>query len=108
MAPIGSRTRCGDVVELARSQGLLTAGQDADGGWALWEACIDAGLGQSFILTLVTSDAETKTATERPCREYEMLADVIGSWDDDWNILIIRRTQLYPLISAGVRVFTFL
>ena len=38
---------------------------------------------------------------ERPIRNFEMLSDVCGSWNADKtvNLLVIKRTQLAPLLS---------
>lgn len=36
-------------------------------------------------------------------REFELLADVIKSWNEDANSLVIRRSTLWPVLSAAVR-----
>ncbi|KAM0793335.1 hypothetical protein ACM66B_000791 [Microbotryomycetes sp. NB124-2] len=82
---VSSATTCADVVTIAKKQGLLTFGSDAEGGFSLWEICRVLGV-------------------ERPIREYEFVADVVKSWDHDTNILIIKRTTLWPLLSASLRI----
>ncbi|KAK4055325.1 hypothetical protein OIV83_000608 [Microbotryomycetes sp. JL201] len=82
---VSSATTCSDIVAIAKKQGLLTFGSDNEGGFSLWELCRVLGL-------------------ERPIREYEFVADVIKSWDHDTNILIIKRTTLWPLLSASLRI----
>ncbi len=73
-----------EVVDGARAQGQLTSGTDAQGGFALWEICRSLGV-------------------ERPLREFEVLADVVKSWDGEANILIIRRTPLWPILASSLR-----
>ncbi|KAK4050502.1 hypothetical protein OIO90_005085 [Microbotryomycetes sp. JL221] len=82
---VSAATTCGDVVMTAKKQGLLTFGVDIDGGFSLWEICRVLGV-------------------ERPIREYEFVSDIIKSWDHDTNILIIKRTPLWPLLSASLRI----
>lgn len=38
---------------------------------------------------------------ERPIREYEFISDVLKSWEHE-NILLVKRTPLWPLLSAHV------
>ncbi|KAM0749434.1 hypothetical protein T439DRAFT_290783 [Meredithblackwellia eburnea MCA 4105] len=73
-------TKCGEIVSGAKTQGALIAGKDEDGGWALFEICRSLGL-------------------ERPIREAELLEDVVKSWHGEANILIIRRTPLWPVLA---------
>ncbi|SCV68545.1 BQ2448_666 [Microbotryum intermedium] len=69
----GPMTACGEIVETARCQGLLNSGSDMEGGFSLWEICKQLGL-------------------ERPIREYELVSDVLKTWEHESNYLCIRRT----------------
>ncbi|KAI5480006.1 pleckstrin-like domain-containing protein [Pseudohyphozyma bogoriensis] len=84
VASATATTRCGDIVAMAKARGVLMFGTEAEGGFALWEICRSLGV-------------------ERPIREYEFLTDVLKTWDHDSNILLIRRTPLWPVLSAHLR-----
>ncbi|KAM0748719.1 hypothetical protein T439DRAFT_291712 [Meredithblackwellia eburnea MCA 4105] len=85
LATVTPQTRVGEVIGMARAQGLLNGGRDEEGGWALFEIFRSMGL-------------------ERPVREYELLDDVFRSWNGEANILIIRRTPLYSVLGAQSRL----
>jgi hypothetical protein len=55
-----------------------------------------------FLVLLRPADWQDSVCAERPIREYELLAEIVKSWDHDSNILIIRRTTLWPLLSSHV------
>ncbi|KDE05435.1 hypothetical protein MVLG_04230 [Microbotryum lychnidis-dioicae p1A1 Lamole] len=80
----GPMTACGEIVETARCQGLLASGSDMEGGFSLWEVCKQLGL-------------------ERPVREYELVTDVLKTWEHESNYLCIRRSTLWPLLSPSLR-----
>ncbi|SCZ90547.1 BZ3500_MvSof-1268-A1-R1_Chr1-3g02056 [Microbotryum saponariae] len=73
----GPMTACGEIVETARCQGLLASGSDMEGGFSLWEVCKQLGL-------------------ERPIREYELVADVLKTWEHESNYLCLRPQPLVP------------
>ncbi|BGP21774.1 pleckstrin-like domain-containing protein [Rhodotorula toruloides] len=83
---ISDKTLAGEVVSLGKAKGALskTATNEA-GGWALWEAWRSTGL-------------------ERPIREYELVCDVLKSWDQESNALFFRRTTMWPVLSAHARI----
>jgi len=81
---VSATTVVREVVEGARAQGLLSSGSDAQGGFALWEICRALGV-------------------ERPLREFEVVADVVKSWDGEANILIIKRSFLWPVLASSLR-----
>ncbi|KPV78562.1 uncharacterized protein RHOBADRAFT_51016 [Rhodotorula graminis WP1] len=83
---VTDKTLAGEVVAFAKAKGALardTPGA-AEGGWALWEAWRTMGI-------------------ERPVREYELVADVTRSWDQEGNALFFRRTTMWPILSAHAR-----
>ncbi|BGP36851.1 hypothetical protein JCM10449v2_000753 [Rhodotorula kratochvilovae] len=83
---VTDKTLAGEVVAFAKGKGALakeTPGA-AEGGWALWEAWRTTGI-------------------ERPIREYEFVADVTKSWDQEGNALFFRRTTMWPILSAHAR-----
>ncbi|KAK4332461.1 LOW QUALITY PROTEIN: Metal homeostatis protein BSD2, partial [Rhodotorula toruloides] len=81
---ISDKTLAGEVVSLGKAKGALsktTANDASEGGWALWESWRSTGL-------------------ERPIREYELVSDVLKSWDQESNALFFRRTTMWPVLSA--------
>ncbi|KAK4698636.1 hypothetical protein P7C70_g7637, partial [Phenoliferia sp. Uapishka_3] len=105
MVTVSSTTRCGEVVAGAKARGALVGGTDAEGGWALFEICRNMGLGRPlnpFSDPLNLAKPRFPVA-ERPIREYEILDDVVKSWHQEANILIIRRTTLWPVLSSHLR-----
>ncbi|GAA5827293.1 hypothetical protein JCM3770_006117 [Rhodotorula araucariae] len=83
---VTDKTLAGEVVAFAKGKGALakeTPGA-VDGGWALWEAWRTTGI-------------------ERPVREYEFVADVTRSWDQEGNALFFRRTTMWPILSTHAR-----
>ncbi|BGP28973.1 hypothetical protein JCM10296v2_000709 [Rhodotorula toruloides] len=85
---ISDKTLAGEVVSLGKARGALsktTATDASEGGWALWESWRSTGL-------------------ERPIREYELVSDVLKSWDQESNALFFRRTTMWPVLSAHARI----
>ncbi|GAA6022638.1 hypothetical protein JCM11491_001146 [Sporobolomyces phaffii] len=82
---VTDRTVAGEVVAYAKAKGALEGGNDSDGGWALWEVWQSMGL-------------------ERPVREYELLNDVIKSFDGDSAVFVLRRSTLWPVLSTHARI----
>ncbi|BGO96754.1 hypothetical protein NBRC10513v2_000690 [Rhodotorula toruloides] len=85
---ISDKTLAGEVVSLGKAKGALsktTANDASEGGWALWESWRSTGL-------------------ERPIREYELVSDVLKSWDQESNALFFRRTTMWPVLSAHARI----
>ncbi|BGO92985.1 hypothetical protein JCM10020v2_004662 [Rhodotorula toruloides] len=85
---ISDKTLAGEVVSLGKAKGALsktTATDASEGGWALWESWRSTGL-------------------ERPIREYELVSDVLKSWDQESNALLFRRTTMWPVLSAHARI----
>ncbi|GAA5998170.1 hypothetical protein JCM5350_006399, partial [Sporobolomyces pararoseus] len=81
---VTDRTVAGEVVAFAKAKGALEGGKENEGGWALWEIWQSMGL-------------------ERPIREYELLNDLIKSFDGDSGVFVLRRTTLWPILSAHAR-----
>ncbi|GAA5923551.1 uncharacterized protein JCM15063_003684 [Sporobolomyces koalae] len=81
---IRDRTTAGEVVTYARGRGALEHGLESEGGWALWEVWQELGL-------------------ERPIREYELLNDIVRSFDEKSAGFVLRRTKLWPILSAHAR-----
>ncbi|GAA6005756.1 hypothetical protein JCM10207_005323 [Rhodosporidiobolus poonsookiae] len=86
---VTDKTTAGEVVAFGVGKGALGKPQGPkealDGGWALWEVWRSLGL-------------------ERPIREYEFVADIVKSWDDSSNVLVFRRTPLWPVLSSHARL----
>ncbi|BGP12868.1 hypothetical protein JCM10213_009304 [Rhodosporidiobolus nylandii] len=86
---VSERTLAGEVVAFAKGKGALgkpsNPKEALEGGWALWEVWRSIGL-------------------ERPIREYELVTDVVKSWDNESNVLVFRRTPLWPILSSSARI----
>lgn len=108
---VSGATTAGEVVAYAKGKGALNEGSDAEGGWTLWEICRTLGVGESSLrwsvrerrLIFALLYLLARRIAERPIREYELVADVVKSWDESSNILILKRTTLWPLLSSHVR-----
>jgi hypothetical protein len=87
LVDVNPATRAIDIINTIFETGVLyEAGQGSSGGWGLFELNGEFGM-------------------ERPIREFELLSDVFGSWNQESrdNGLIIRKTVLAPsLKSTGV------
>ncbi|GAA5832843.1 hypothetical protein JCM11251_000501 [Rhodosporidiobolus azoricus] len=83
------KTLVGEVVAFGKGKGALgkpaTPKEALEGGWALFEVWRNMGI-------------------ERPIREYELIADVVKTWDSDSAVLVFRRTPLWPIISSHARL----
>ncbi|GAA5900022.1 hypothetical protein JCM6882_007027 [Rhodosporidiobolus microsporus] len=83
------KTLAGDVVAFGKGKGALgkpaTPKEALEGGWALFEVWRSMGI-------------------ERPLREYELIADVVKTWDNESNVLVFRRTPLWPILSSHARL----
>ncbi|GAA5899260.1 uncharacterized protein JCM6883_005161 [Sporobolomyces salmoneus] len=82
---VTDRTVAGEIVAYAKGKGALETGKENEGGWALWEVWQSMGL-------------------ERPIREYELVNDVVKSFDGDSAVFVLRRTTLWPILSAHARM----
>jgi hypothetical protein len=51
------------------------------------------------------ADAVTRVIVERPIRHFEVVSDVINSWDKDKsvNLLVAKKTPLANLLHPSVR-----
>ncbi|THH15842.1 hypothetical protein EW146_g4687 [Bondarzewia mesenterica] len=84
MVEIGSTASAKDILDVLDRQGQL--GQwTSSGSWMLYEVAQDFGM-------------------ERPIRSYEVVADVINSWDKDRtvNTLIAKKTPLAAILHPSV------
>lgn len=103
---VTDKTLAGEVVAFAKAKGALakdTPGM-VEGGWALWEAWRSTGIGASVSAAPFECFADdSASCAERPVREYELIADVTKSWDQEGNALFFRRTTMWPILSAHVR-----
>ncbi|GAA6036830.1 hypothetical protein JCM8097_006301 [Rhodosporidiobolus ruineniae] len=86
---VNDRTVAGEVVAFGKLKGALgkpaTPKEALEGGWALWEVWRGMGV-------------------ERPVREYELVSDVVKSWENDSAVFIFRRTPLWPILSSHARL----
>ncbi|GAA5988830.1 hypothetical protein JCM11641_005033 [Rhodosporidiobolus odoratus] len=86
---ISDKTLAGEIVVFAKGKGALgkpgSPKEALEGGWALYEVWRSMGI-------------------ERPIREYELVADVVKSWDNESNVLLFKRTQLWPVLSSHARL----
>lgn len=95
-------------------QGQLESSQGV-GGWMLFEVAQDFGMGEfpllggSFVRSFWFVDF-LLIAIERPIRAYEVVADVVNSWDKDRtvNIIIAKKTELAYLLRPSVSSFSAL
>ncbi|KAF8321973.1 uncharacterized protein EI90DRAFT_3078356 [Cantharellus anzutake] len=82
---IGVGMRARDVLEAVATKGMLhhpDTGDQRTGGWMLFEVVGDLGL-------------------ERPLREYELVAEIFGTWDrhQSTNYFIVKRSNLRSVLS---------
>lgn len=101
-----------EVLEGLAKQGQFEGIQGV-GGWMLFEVAQDFGMGE-FPDTLLGSSGGLLTVgyrgflcvLERPIRAYEVVADVVNSWDKDRtvNTLIAKLSELAYLLRPSVSV----
>ncbi|GAA6058748.1 hypothetical protein JCM10212_003436 [Sporobolomyces blumeae] len=82
---VSDRTVAGEIVAYAKGKGVLNAGRENEGGWALWEVWTSMGL-------------------ERPIREYELVNDVLKTFEGDSAAFVLRRAALWPVLSSHARL----
>ncbi|KAF9517187.1 hypothetical protein BS47DRAFT_1434494 [Hydnum rufescens UP504] len=85
LVKIGASTRARDVLALVAAKNELhgTSSDDrSEGGWMVYEMANDFGM-------------------ERPIRDYEMIADIFASWNQDMrlNTLMVKKTSLRAPLS---------
>ncbi|TFY70960.1 hypothetical protein EVG20_g2043 [Dentipellis fragilis] len=83
MMEIGPTTTSKEVIEMLDRQAQLDQWVGS-GGWMLYEVAQDFGM-------------------ERPIRNYEVVADVVNSWDKDRtvNMLVARKTALAAILHPS-------
>ncbi|TFY78966.1 hypothetical protein EWM64_g5045, partial [Hericium alpestre] len=83
MVEIGPTTTSKEVIEMLDGQAQLAQWVGA-GGWMLYEVAQDFGM-------------------ERPIRNFEVVADIVNSWDKDRtvNMLVARKTALASLLHSS-------
>lgn len=105
--PVSDKSLAGELVALAKARGALASAGPQDGGWALWESWRTLGYGENCLRPfspayVVPTDSDN--SAERPLREYELVNDVVRSWDVDSNALFFRRTTMWPVLSSHVSI----